>query len=115
MNEKAMLFKDLPSSTKIMQCTNPQLMENIGRNISGFVKNTWVDKLEEIFDKCLLAKFSQNPTLADFLLGTGDKTIADESSSDYICGIGRYLYDPNILDQKDKWGKNLLGVSPHEN
>ena len=55
------------------------------------------------------AKFSQTPSLKEFLLNTGETTIAEANPHDLIYGTGLGLRDPQVWE-KPKWkGSNLLG------
>lgn len=58
-----------------------------------------------------LAKFSQNPELRAFLLGTGDALLVEASPYDGIWGVRLGIRDSGI-DNPNCWrGENLLGFS----
>lgn len=51
-------------------------------------------------------KFSQNPELAEILLATGDRILAEASATDKYWGIGLSKKDALVKEWK---GENLLG------
>jgi hypothetical protein len=57
-------------------------------------------------------KFNQNPSMAEFLLGTDGKILAEASPNDKIWGVGLRQDDPNIKNLyawpvKTFWGSSL--------
>lgn len=58
-----------------------------------------------------MAKFSQNASLKEFLLSTGDSILTEGSPSDCIWGIGRVKSDPLSQDPSSWKGTNLLGFA----
>jgi hypothetical protein len=57
------------------------------------------------------AKFSQNSSLKNVLLSTGDRTIVEASPEDRIWGIGMHWTDDGVLDEANWDGMNLLGAA----
>lgn len=57
------------------------------------------------------AKFSQNPTLKEFLLSTGDSILAEASPYDSIWGIGLGWEDAEKGGVAQWRGENLLGCA----
>ena len=109
MAEKARLFKDEDSLDQIMASKNPRDQKAIGRKVKGFVQEEWEAVARDVVTKANLAKFSQDQTLKDFILGTGDDHIVEASPYDRIWGVGIAEDDERIWD-KDQWdGKNWLG------
>lgn len=58
-----------------------------------------------------VAKFSQNPDLKEFLLGTGDAVIVEASPYDKIWGIGLKANDERARNPETWRGENLLGFA----
>jgi len=58
-----------------------------------------------------LAKFSQNPQLKAFLLGTGSRILVEASPVDKIWGIGLAQDNPAAENPKQWKGLNLLGFA----
>ncbi len=63
-------------------------------------------------EQCLRNKF-KDPELRQILLATGDKIIVEAADYDRIWGIGYSCENESstqiALENKDKWGENLLG------
>lgn len=70
MAEKARMFGDEAMLAEIMKASHPKEMIAFGRAVSGFDKEAWDRTCYEIVKRENVAKFSQNPELLDFLLGT---------------------------------------------
>ena len=98
MAQKALLFGDHESYTKIMQSNEPRVHKKIGRGVKGFIQKKWDETCEKIVLDANIAKFSQNEDLLKILLDTEDKLIVEASPYDKIWGIGMAEDDPNILD-----------------
>jgi ribA/ribD-fused uncharacterized protein len=63
------------------------------------IRSDWNDVRIDVMRRCLYAKFTQNETLRDILLATGDAMIVENSPRDSFWGIG-----------KSGDGSNWLGV-----
>lgn len=92
MAEKARLFGDQENLENILKSTSPRAIKAFGRKVRGFDAEKWGKVKFDIVVKGNMAKFSQNPEMRTFLLGTGLR----ES-------------DPAILDPANWKGENLLG------
>lgn len=93
----------------IMATTDPAEMKWLGRNKVDLNKRAWK---QQRWDNLLLgvdAKFRQNAHLAEKLLRTGSKRIAEASPSDRIYGIGIAPSDPRAQDASNWKGENMLG------
>ena len=109
MSQKALLFNDIETNSKIMKENDPKQYKELGRQVKNFSPKIWDEKKFEIVVKGNLYKFSQNENLKQFLLSTKNKILAEASPYDKIWGIGMDANDKDILNQ-DKWkGENLLG------
>ena len=81
----------------------------LGRKVRGFGEERWVDKRFEIALRGNLAKFSQNPELRDWLIGTSPAVLVEASPVDTIWGIGLAADDKRASDPAKWRGLNLLG------
>lgn len=115
---KAILFTNLLSDQTqiehnqtvmktILSTTNPAQMKKLGRSIKGFDEDIWQKWRYSIVLKGNLLQFTQDPELQKILLATGDKIIVEAAWYDRIWGIG--FREKDALQNKDKWGLNLLG------
>jgi ribA/ribD-fused uncharacterized protein len=86
---------------------DPADQKSAARNIKD-QRNLWSKVAQKEVRKALVAKFSQNADLQQYLISTGDKQLA-EASRDPDWGVGLTLRDPNIMDNNLWTGKNWLG------
>ncbi|KAF8956312.1 hypothetical protein BDZ97DRAFT_1671795 [Flammula alnicola] len=117
MVQKALLFKDTEVAREILRGTRTGSTEmahikSLGRKVHNFDDETWVAARERIVLEGNLHKFRQNEELKDKLLATGDKAIVEASPRDRIWGVG--FGEKNALNQKERWGLNLLGKALEE-
>lgn len=109
MAQKALLFGDTEKYEKIMTASHPKQFKDLGRRISGFDETVWNRHKTDIVIKGNLAKFSQDPELRSFLLGTGERILVEASPYDKIWGIGMSANDTKC-ENPEMWnGENLLG------
>ena len=111
MAEKARIFNDEPIREQIMRETDQITIKKLGRRVSGFDGAIWEGERYDVVFKGNEAKFTQNPHLQEFLLGTGDKILVEASPKDTIWGIGLDEFNPDALDPRTWRGKNLLGFT----
>jgi N-glycosidase YbiA len=52
------------------------------------IRNDWDDVKLQVMRRCLLAKFTQHPHLAEILIGTGNASIVENSAIDSFWGCG---------------------------
>lgn len=109
MAEKARLFGDEEQLEKILKAKTPRTMKAQGRKVKGFDPVKWNDAKFDIVVRGNKAKFSQNPNMLAFLLGTGNDTLAEASPYDKIWGIGLSEASADALDPATWKGQNLLG------
>lgn len=109
MYKKAETFKDTKSMNKIMNCMTPAQCKSLGRKIEGFVDEEW-DKVKfDIVVQGNYYKFSQSPSLKEFLLSTGLRPLVEASKSDKVWGIGMTEAEAKRCKPEDWKGQNLLG------
>jgi len=111
MAGKAALMNDEESLAAIMREIDPEKIKTLGKGVKNFDPLKWDEAKCELIYEISLAKFSQNESLRNFLLGTGDKVLAEASPYDRNWGIGLGEKDPASKDPS-KWnGENLLGFA----
>ncbi|RXW19726.1 hypothetical protein EST38_g6133 [Candolleomyces aberdarensis] len=117
MVHKALLFSDDEMAKEISEVTGTSSgdmasVKALGRKVSNFNDDTWTSNRDRIVLEGNLHKFRQNPELKEHLLATGEKLIVEASPRDRIWGIG--FGEKNALNQKERWGLNLLGKALEE-
>ena len=111
MAEKARLFGDEEAALKIVGAKNPGEAKKLGRLVSHFNEQIWIDNRFEIVVKANRAKFDQNVELKEFLLNTGERVIVEASPIDRIWGIG-LPQDSAAASNPAQWkGLSLLGFA----
>lgn len=111
MVQKAYLFNDKESVSLILKTSNPKKQKALGRLIKGFNEEAWNKHKLDIVTTGVYLKFSQNEELKAKLLATGDKILVEGSPYDRVWGVGLKWDSPEILDEKNWKGQNLLGVA----
>jgi len=111
MEQKALLFEDHQAATRILSSAHPGKAKELGRHVRGFDEITWEKERFRIVAEGSYGKFSQNPILFAFLLGTQGRVLVEASPKDTIWGIGLAEKDPRALDPNRWRGLNLLGFA----
>ncbi|MFJ7314601.1 NADAR family protein [Pseudomonas sp. NPDC098747] len=111
MAEKAALFGDQETRTQILKAPTPIAVKALGRKISGFNEQDWLQHRYDIVVRANQAKFSQNPELNNFLRETGSRIIVEASPVDNIWGIGLAQDHANSNNPNLWQGLNLLGFA----
>jgi ribA/ribD-fused uncharacterized protein len=109
MAQKALLFHDPSRYEEIIHCEATREAKALGRKVPYFHYDTWCDHRYEIAWLGNIHKFNQNPLLAEFLLNTDGKILAEASPTDRIWGVGLREDDPKIENLYIWPGQNLLG------
>lgn len=109
MAEKARLFKDDETLSKIMAAIDPSDQKRYGREVKGFDKDKWDAVARDVVYKGSMAKYTQNHDLKRDLLATVGTTLVEASPKDNIWGIGLAKSDPRAQDRSTWKGKNWLG------
>jgi len=111
MAEKARLFKDKDTESRILNASSPGEAKSLGRQVKGFKQELWSEKRFEIVVKGNLHKFDQNEVLKEFLLNTKKRVLVEASPVDTIWGIG-LTSEHEFASIPVKWkGLNLLGFA----
>nr|WP_202128537.1 NADAR family protein [Paenibacillus dendrobii] len=111
MAEKARLFRDEEIVEQIMMSRHPKQAKDLGRKVRGFDPDVWAEKGYDIVVRGNMAKFSQNPDLEQYLLGTRQRVLVEASPVDSIWGIGLAADDERIENPLLWKGTNLLGFA----
>ena len=111
---KAIMFDDLDAANQIMNADDAATSKRLNYQIKGFNQELWNRKRYDIMTNLVRAKFTQNPTLTDTLLATGEKKIA-ESGKHRFFAVGLPITHKDILNQnmwngESKLGKILMSV-----
>ena len=109
MAQKAKLFHDAESYTAILNATSAKECKRIGRRVTPFDEKIWEDNRYKILKAGVLAKFSQNESLKNKLLATGDCILAEASQYDSIFGIQLPIDKAKTIPPEQWRGRNLLG------
>lgn len=109
MYSKAMTFGDADTAQKILDTDNFKLMKQLGREVRNYDDMTWSKIRYDVVKSGVLAKFSQNPGLAEKLLNTGSSLLAECAVRDRIWGIGLGMSNPDRFNPAMWRGQNLLG------
>lgn len=109
MAEKARLFGDDDALERIFKAYHPNQMKLIGKKVRNFNEEVWSREKISIVKIANMAKFSQNPKLKRYLLGTGSKILAKTNGYDSIWGIGLAKDDYDVVNPLKWKGENLLG------
>lgn len=107
MHKKAMLFGDITTAEQILTEKDPRTIKNLGRRVANYNQQVWDAEKYEIVLRNNLAKFTQNSDILEKLCATKGYEIVEAASYDRIWGIG--FSKTNALQNKQKWGQNLLG------
>ena len=111
MAAKARLFGDDDALAKILATSSPRVAKRIGRTVRHFAEHEWKAHRSAIVRRASVAKFQSDPTLRDYLLGTGERVLVEASPVDAIWGIGLASTDPRARRPRQWRGYNLLGFA----
>lgn len=108
MYKKAELFKDEEGMKKIKKAKTPKEAKRYGRLVKNFDTKIWDKNKMDIMTEVLTLKFSESQFLKNYLLSTKGYTLVEASPYDRIWGVG--FDEFNALENKNRWGQNLLGI-----
>ena len=111
MAEKARLFDDATIRREIQASTDPREVKQLGRQVKHFDETTWKAQRYAIVVAGNYLKFSQQPTLKRYLIGTKEAILVEASPYDRIWGIGLRADDPRAAQPVTWEGENLLGYA----
>lgn len=111
MAGKARLFGDEATLAAILATNDPAVVKKLGRTVRGFDEARWRATCFELVTRGNVAKFSQDPSLKAFLLGTGEAVLVEASPFDAVWGIGLGAAIEGADDPLRWEGENLLGFA----
>ena len=103
---KALYAEQPAKAQKILENTLPLNCKRIGDSIMA--GDGWLQEGEKAMYHACKAKFTQNTYARQFLLATGERTLA-EASTDLIWGSGKRLNDQDTTNRHAWTGQNRLG------
>ena len=105
---KAIMIDDVDAANQIINADDAATSKRLSYQIKGFNQELWNGKRYDIMTNLVRAKFTQNPTLTDALLATGEKKIA-ESGKHRFFAVGLPITHKDILNQNMWNGESKLG------
>ena len=87
MYQKALIFSDFETASKILGEINPKSIKTLGRSVRNFVESVWVSLRESVVLDALRFKFGQNLELRQALLRTGELQLIKANPFDAVWGI----------------------------
>ncbi|WP_069885782.1 NADAR family protein [Streptomyces luteocolor] len=111
MAGKARLFGDADAERTVLAARTPAEAKNAGRLVRGFDEATWERERFGIVAEGSVHKFTSDPALREFLVGTGRRVLVEASPLDRVWGVGLAADDPRIGDPAKWRGPNLLGFA----
>ena len=111
MAEKARLFGDAEAEKRALAAGHPSQAKKAGRLVRGFDEAVWERERFRIVVEGSVHKFSSDPELGAFLLGTGERVLVEASPVDRVWGIGLAADDEAATDPQRWRGPNLLGFA----
>ncbi len=111
MYRKAICFHDNDIASQILETEDVARIKELGRRVSGYDENHWNGVRQLVVYEGLLAKFSQNEKLQEWLKATGNAVLAECAVKDCIWGIGLSMNDPDRFERAKWKGQNLLGYA----
>jgi ribA/ribD-fused uncharacterized protein len=109
MYEKALLFEDYNTASKLLTTTNPRQQKELGRQVINFDDIIWKENCRRIVYEANKLKFLQNENLLVELMNTDDKLLVEASPYDTIWGIGLKADDERAQNLQTWQGTNWLG------
>jgi hypothetical protein len=109
MAKKALLFNDQVTLAKIMATDSAKEQQALGREVENFNAKHWDENKYGIVWFANYLKFTQHTDLAERLLATENKILAEASPYDLVWGIGFEAEDEQALNIENWQGQNLLG------
>jgi ribA/ribD-fused uncharacterized protein len=111
MAEKARLFGDHAMRDAVLRANSPGEAKKLGRAVSGFDEEAWLQHRWEIVVRGNEAKFLQHPELGALLLRTGQRVLVEASPRDRVWGIGLGASHADAERPSNWRGLNLLGFA----
>ncbi|MFM7148480.1 MAG: NADAR family protein [Gemmataceae bacterium] len=111
MASKARLFGDEGTLQKILATEDPKAAKAMGRLVKNFDDGIWKQHARRLVTEGNAAKFGQNQSLREYLVGTGDQVLVEASPYDDLWGIGLKATDERAKNPATWNGLNWLGFA----
>ncbi len=111
MWSKAKLFDDDRCAEAILHASGFTQAKALCREIENVDESTWVSHRWEIVVEGSIAKFTSDPRLLEYLLGTDERVLVAASPLDLVWGNGLAMDSPLIANPRHWRGANLLGFA----
>ena len=108
MMKKAELFEDLEIWDSMKKVNDPQILQELWRQIKNFNQEVWDKYKFQIVKKWNYLKFSQNPDLLKYLKKHKNLILVEWSPKDKIWGVGLHYKSQAIKNEKNWLWQNLL-------
>lgn len=105
---KADMFNDFEIASRILQEQNPFEQKALGRQITGYVDETWQQFRVHVMLDAIMLKFSADNYLKMFLLNTKDMYLMETNLTDRYWGAGVAATESNLRNCYMP-GKNVTG------
>lgn len=117
MASKAWLFQDLVAVQEIMASHSPREQKALGRKVRGLDGGKWTpadvaywgENARPIVRRGGFYKFSQNPTMREFMHSHQGLHLVEGADYDPVWGVKLAWDDPAILNEGNWRGTNWLG------
>jgi ribA/ribD-fused uncharacterized protein len=96
---QAQKFAGTPHVETVRLAPTPMAAANVGRDRSLSLRADWEQVKDDVMRRAVLQKFAAHPDIRAILLGTGDETLVEKTTSDYYWGIGTQGGGKNMLGQ----------------
>lgn len=106
--QKAVVNRDETKAKQILDCESPNECKAIGNKVHILNGEQWANQAITTMKEGCTAKFTQNLSLKQKLISTGEQRIA-EASLDKFWGTGLVLRNPNNSNPDNWEGLNHLG------
>ena len=108
---KAKTFRDEEIAEKIKSAPDPKTAKSLGRKVRGFNEEVWKKHRDNAMKTAVQLKFDASSEFRNELLKEKyrNKTFVEASPYDCIWGIGMSMEDPNVNNEHEWQGLNLLG------
>ena len=108
---KAKTFNDNEIAEKIKSAPDPKTAKSLGRKVRGFNEEVWKKHRDNAMKTTVQLKFDASSEFRNELLKEKyrNKTFVEASPYDCIWGIGMSMEDPNVNNEHEWQGLNLLG------
>jgi ribA/ribD-fused uncharacterized protein len=108
---KAKLFSNHGLAATMLTVSGPKKLKELGRQVTGYQEAVWERERFPMMVRACWLKFTQNASMRDELLATGDRTLVEASPDDKVWGIFLAEDDPRALNPSTWQGRNLLGYA----